>query len=856
MSPQARTKRILGLGRVLRWAARGIGVGLAALLCIGGYFWFSTDLPAPARLRDRAALGSTRILDRRGQLLYALPDPLSGRQRPIALHDIPLALRQATIAVEDAGFYQNSGVELSGILRAAWVDLQSGALVAGGSTITQQLARGFLLDPALAQRRTLDRKLREAVLALKLTAAYSKDDILALYLNQTYYGGMSYGVEAAARHYFGKPARDLDLAESALLAGLPQAPSRYDPFADRAAAQARQSDVLDAMARAGAITAAQAAAAKSEPLQFAADDERMRAPHFVHYVLGLLAAQLGPDVVARGGLTVTTTLDVDLQDAAQELLRRQVALLATPRDGGPDHRVRNGAVLVLDPSSGAILTMVGSPSFDDPASQGQVNAALARRQPGSAIKPLTYAAALERGWTPASTILDIPTTFQTREGRPYAPQNYDRAYHGPLALREALATSSNVAAVRVLDSIGIPALLDMAKRLGITTLGDAGSAGRYGLSLTLGGGEVTPLELTAAFGAFANGGRKVTPFAITAISDRGLGIGDWEGHRQSPVPGPQSLSPQVAYLITDILSDRYARMRAFGAQSALDIDRPAAAKTGTTSDWRDNWTVGYTPDRVVGVWVGNADGQPMEAISGVSGAGPLWHDVMLAAHRGLPPRQFTRPDGIVELTICAEGGLLPTPSCPATRRERFLAGSEPHQPDTSHVAVEVDTQLGCRAPAGYPADRVITHVFRILPPEAESWVVAAGLARVPRQVCAVLATTDDRRPTTDPASASVVSGQSSVVGPVLLTPAPGAVFALSPGVPRERQQIELNAYAGTDVAKLTLLVDGQPLAVFDGPPYRAFWQLAPGAHRARVEATDAHGQVLRSATVDFVVEGM
>src|SRR5215212_1426846 len=284
MPSLARSKYIRVLSRVLRWAARGLGVGLAVLLCSGGYFWLSTDLPAPERLRDRAALGSTRILDRRGQLLYALPDPLSGRQQPIALRDIPLALRQATIAVEDAGFYQNPGVELSGILRAAWVDLQTGALVAGGSTITQQLARGFLLDPELAQQRTLDRKLREAVLALKLTADYSKDDILALYLNQTYYGGMSYGVEAAARHFFGKPARDLDLAESALLAGLPQAPSRYDPFADRAAALARQANVLDAMARAGAISAAQAAAAKAEPLQFATSGEMMRAPHFVNYV--------------------------------------------------------------------------------------------------------------------------------------------------------------------------------------------------------------------------------------------------------------------------------------------------------------------------------------------------------------------------------------------------------------------------------------------------------------------------------------------------------------------------------------------------------------------------------------------
>jgi membrane carboxypeptidase/penicillin-binding protein PbpC len=302
-------------------------------------------------------------------------------------------------------------------------------------------------------------------------------------------------------------------------------------------------------------------------------------------------------------------------------------------------------------------------------------------------------------------------------------------------------------------------------------------------------------------------------------------------------------------------------MHAFGAQSALDIDRPAAAKTGTTSDWRDNWTVGYTPDLVVGVWVGNADGQPMEAISGVTGAGPLWHDVMLAAHRGLPPRPFVRPDGIVETTICAEGGLLPTPSCPATRRERFIAGSQPHQPDASHVAVAIDSQLGCRAPVGYPSDRVTTRVFRILPPEAVSWVVAAGLARVPSQICPTLATTDQGRTTKDERpGASGVSAPSSLVirpssAPSLLTPASGAVFALSPGVPRERQQIELQARAGADVEKLTLLVDGQPLAVFDGPPYRAFWPLAAGAHRARVETTDAQGKLWRSATVEFVVEG-
>jgi len=878
MSPSAPTTRHSLLRRTLRWGVRGIELVVVVGILIFGYFWITTPLPAPEHLRARAALGSTRILDRRGQLLYELPDPLSGRQRPVPLSQIPLALRQATVAVEDASFYQNPGVDLRGIARATWDNLRSASLVAGGSTITQQLARSFLLDPELAGQRTFDRKLREAVLALKLTATYPKDDILELYLDQIYYGGRAYGVEAAARHYFGKPARDLDLAECALLAGLPQAPSRYNPFADRAAALARQADVLDAMVRSGAIGAALAATTKAEPLQFASSGEAMRAPHFVNYVLDQLDQQVGADVVARGGLTITTTLDANLQDAAQSILLRQIALLATPRGGGPDHRVHNGAVLVLDPRDGAILTMVGSPNFEDARNQGQVNAALARRQPGSAIKPLTYAAAIERGWTPATTILDVPTTFQTREGRPYAPQNYDRSFRGPLSLREALATSSNVAAVRVLNTIGLPALLDMANRLGIGSLGDAANAGRYGLSLTLGGGEVTPLELTGAFAAFANGGRRVTPYAIVAMTDaQGSRINGFN-HRdtkntkdskssESLCPSclcgdcPAVLSPQVAYLITDILSDRYARMRTFGTQSALDIDRPAAAKTGTTSDWRDNWTVGYTPDRVVGVWVGNADGQPMEAISGVTGAGPVWHDVMLAAHQGLPARPFERPAGIVERVICAEGGMLPSQNCPATRQERFITGQEPTQPDMSHIAIPIDPALGCRAPAGYPADRVAMRVFRILPPEAEPWMVAAGLPRLPRETCRMaqttdhrLPTTDHRLPTTDAAPLTDVGRPWSVAGPALIAPAPGSVFAISPGVPLERQQVEFKARAGADVASLTIYVDGQPLAAFASPPYRAFWQLAPGAHRASVSVTDEHGKEWKSAVVEFVVE--
>ncbi|MBV9789941.1 MAG: PBP1A family penicillin-binding protein, partial [Chloroflexi bacterium] len=883
--------------RILRWIVRGAGLCAAAMLLIGGYFWISTPLPTPENLRARAAIGNTRILDRHGQLLYELPDPLSGRQRPVALDEIPLALRQATIAVEDRTFYSNPGVDLRGILRAAWLNLRSGQIVAGGSTITQQLARNFLLDPQLTQQQSFTRKLREAVLALKLTASYPKDEILALYLNQTYYGGLAYGAEAAAQHFFGKPVRDLDLAESALLAGLPQAPSHYDPVSNQSAAIRRQAEVLDAMAQAGLITPAQAKTAQSEPLQFATSHTTIRAPHFVHYVLDQLTAEFGADTVARGGLTITTTLDADLQAAAQSILQRQIAALGVPQNGGPDHQVRNGAVVVLDPSDGAILTMVGSPNFGDAANQGQVNAAIALRQPGSAIKPLTYAAALEQGWTPASTILDVPTAFETREGQPYTPQNYDRAFHGPLSLREALATSSNISAVQLLDAIGVPSLLDIAARLGITTLQQ--DSGRFGLALTLGGGEVTPLELTAAYAAFANGGQRVTPYAIVAIQDaqgndrtqnleprtkneqRNKGTkeqstadspspaaaGEGRGVRAIPSPLPaaageggepvglrdegqpnQALSPQVAYLISDMLSDRYARMRAFGEVSALDVDRPAAAKTGTTSDWRDNWTIGYTPDRAVGVWVGNADGQPMENISGVTGAGPVWHEVMMAAHRGLPARSFQRPDGIVEVQICAEGGKLPSPTCPGAKLERFVAGTQPTQPDDTHVVFAIDPDLDCRAPAGYPHERTVMRSYRRLPPEAETWMDRVGMPRVPQQICPLPDATADQA-ATDAQIALDVQAE-----PVLSSPVSGSIFSLSRGIPTERQQIEIQARAGGDIASLTIYIDGAPLATFSGPPYRAFWPLTPGLHRAHVVTKDRQGSQRISEQVEFVVQ--
>lgn len=834
-----------------RLSLYGLCAFVLAIALLGLGLWFTTPLPDLEHLRARAALGNTRVLDRNGALLFEQPDPLSGRQHPVALDAIAPTLQQATVAIEDASFYQNSGLDLRGILRAAWSNLRSGSIVAGGSTITQQLARTFLLDPDLARQQSFERKLREAVLALKLTTSLSKDEILALYLNQVYYGELSYGVEAAARTYFGKPARDLDLAEAAMLAGLPQAPAHYDPFTHPADAAARQSQVIDAMTRAGFISSTEAERAKAEPLQFAGESTAPRAPHFVGYVLDSLAAQLGPEIVLRGGITITTTLDAGLQDAAQSTLRRQIDHLADPGDGGPGNNVSGGAVLVLDPRDGAILTMVGSPNFTDHAAQGQVNAVLAPRQPGSAIKPLTYAAALERGWTPATMILDVPSSFPTQAGRPYRPENYDRTFHGPLSLREALATSSNVAAVRTLDHIGVPALLEMAARLGISSLSQ--DSGRYGLSLTLGSGEVSLLELSSTYAAFANGGSRIAPYAIVAVAGP-------DGQALAPGPlGKQptapALDPQVAYLISDILSDPYARMRAFGAGGPLEIDRPAAVKTGTTSDWRDNWTIGYTSDRLVGVWVGNPNGQPMKGVSGITGAAPVWHDVMLAAHHSLAPRPFARPAGIVELAVCADSGLLPAPACPATRLERFAAGTAPRQADNIHIAVQVDRALGCRAPSGYPNDRIVTRIYTILPSEAGPWAVANGVPEPPQQMCDPVASmalpSRPPLPQGERESPQMETGGQSA--PALISPGPGAVFRISAGVPVERQQIKIEARAGATTTRLTIYIDDEAIKSFSGPPYSAFWQLRPGTHRARIETVDAEGNTRQSEEIVFMV---
>ncbi len=829
------------------WVLAGAVLALAVW---GVWRWLIVDLPSLDRLTQNLTVPSTKILARDGRLLYEIADPAGNHHTTVPLNDIPLALQQATIATEDASFYSNTGVDVVGILRALWINLRGGEVVAGGSTITQQVARNVLLDPHERAQRTLTRKLRESILAWRLAQTYSKASLLELYLNQTPYGHLAYGVEAAARTYFGKSARDLDLAEASLLAGLPQAPSTYDPLLYLDAAQKRQAVVLDLMVKQGYITADAARLAKAEKLQFAVSAFPIEAPHFVFYVWNLLEQKYGPTVL-YSGLVVTTTLDLDLTHAAQSIAVRRLKELSDDQVSMA-HNATDAALVALDPLSGQVLAMLGSPDYFKGEISGAVNMALTLRQPGSAIKPVTYAAAFSPDlcgeiaatksqvqnpaatlqnpacpWTAATMLLDVRTAFVTREGFSYVPMNYDRAFHGPVSARAALAGSLNLPAVLTLDHVGLAPMIRLAGRLGLTTLSDAD---RFGLALTLGGGEVRLLDLTAAYAAFANGGRRVDPVAILQITDaHGQVVEQWH-----PSAGERVLDERVAYLITDILSDNNARAATFGFNSILQIGRPAAVKTGTTTDYRDNWTMGYTPELVTGVWVGNADNSAMINLSGVAGAGPIWHEFMRLALAGKPETTFAsrEPPGLVRAEVCVPSGLLPTPACPASRAELFVKGTAPTAFDNLYQAFNIDRRTGALADVSTPAQLVESRVFLVWPPPAQQWARENGLPMPPSA----------------PSLPAASTGALQIV-----SPDPGTVFQISPRLPRASQQIPFRAVAAGPVQAFTYVLDQQPLPAVTAEPFEYWWALQPGAHRLYAEARLRNGESVRSAEIQFSV---
>ncbi len=788
---------------------------LASALAASAYAYVARALPSPDELRIRAnTFESTKIYDRNGVLLYEIFDPSGGRRTVVPLARIPLYLQQATIATEDPTFYDNPGFSPRNILRAFWQNFREGTIVSGASTITQQVVKNTFLSPEV----TWSRKIKEAILATEVTRRYSKDEILEIYLNQSYYGNMAYGIGTAAEAYFNKPVEQLTLAEATMLAGIPQGPAIYDPYTNLAGAKIRQGIVLDLMVKRGYLTRAEAQNVLRQELQFAPRQLAMRAPHFVVYVREQLEAEYGTDVIYRGGLRVYTTLDMTLQEEAERVVQQQVSELA-------DLHATNAALVALDPQNGQILVMVGSADFYNDDIDGQVNVAVRPRQPGSSIKPITYAAAFERGWTAATLIMDIKTEFPDGANPPYVPHNHDNQEHGPVLVRGALARSLNIPAVKTLQFVTLPVMMEMANRLGISSL----NRPDYGLSLTLGGGEVTLLDMTAAYGAFANGGRRLLPTGILRVEDNSGRI-----IRQAPdEAGQQVLDAGHAYLITSILADKEARLLTFGPNNVLELSRPAAAKTGTTDDYRDAWTIGYTSDLVAGVWVGNADNTPMESVYGSRGAGPIWHDFMEEALRDQPVRDFVVPPGIEVVEVCPISGKLHTEKCPPAQKELFLSGTAPTEACDIHVDVRICSVSGQRASEFCPQNVVQTQFFEVYPPEYRSWAEANGKPQPPSETCQVHRKAP-RVEITQPRDGDLVEGIVPIYGSARIDDL--AHYEVQYGIG------ELPIGWGQVASNNMSLEDGV-LATWDTR------QLQNGLHAIRVVVFDHHGNSAASPAV-------
>lgn len=655
------------------------------------YLVILRDLPSVTTLERGTYPISTKILDREGRLLYEIY--AEENRTPIKLADLPAHIKQATVSIEDQNFYRHHGFDTGGIVRAAYKTI-TGQRLEGGSTITQQLVKVALLTP----ERTWQRKAKEALLSIATELAYSKDEILEMYLNHIPYGGTSYGIEAAARRFFDKKASDLTLGEASLLAGLPQAPSRYSPYGDPESARARQAQVLSRMQEDGHITKEQALRAENQELFFASPGEGIEAPHFVMYIRQLLEEKYGVHTLEQGGLRVTTTLDLDLQHAAEASVAAEIKSLERLR-------VTNGAALITNPATGEILAMVGSRNYFDEEVDGKVNVTLSERQPGSSIKPLNYALGLETARiTPSTMLIDSPICFTVAGQPPYCPKNYDSQFRGATQIRFALGNSYNIPAVKVLALNGLENFVSFARRMGITTWDNPDN---YGLSLTLGGGEVRMVDMAVAFAVFANSGTKVELHPILKIEDsQGNTLEEYlpggkaefvESSRDTLpfVDAPEKvLSPGTAFLISHILADNNARSAAFGASSVLNVPgHSVSVKTGTTNDLRDNWTIGYTRDRLVAVWVGNNDNSRMSYVaSGVTGASPIWQDLMRLTLGNLKTLGPYQPgEGIEGASVCTNDGAAPAADNDCeTRYEYFLKGTVPTAQSVSRRTIFVN----------------------------------------------------------------------------------------------------------------------------------------------------------------------
>lgn len=690
-SPAKKKKKPHGCVRVLIIFVQLGLVGLIAalLLFIGGYVYLSNQLSGAieqvATYRGTGAGGTPRFYDRNGTLLFELKT--TEKRRWLAYSEMPDVVIKATVAAEDDTFWTNPGFDPAAIVAAVVSNYRNEGRPVGASTITQQLVRHIVFTYEERVGVSYGRKIREIFLAFIMTRQRSKEEIIQMYLNEIYYGNLAYGIEAAAQTYFGKAAGDLSLEEAAFLAGLPQSPLEWDPYRNFEGTKERQELVLELMHEEGYVEKMEADVAAQTPLRLAplitveeeVSSTVLEAPHFILYVQNELERRYGPDALVRGGWQVTTSLDLNLHTFAEQAAQEQVAARAAAHD------VSNASVVVLKPVTGEILAMVGSLNYFDEAIDGQVNVALQPRQPGSSIKPITYAAAMKRGWSTGDVLWDVPIKVDLGGGELMTPVNYDGRYHGPVLLRDALANSYNIPPIQLIRDIGVQNMIATARSMGVDSLREP--PGYYGLALTLGGGEVPLLEMTHAFATLANMGQRPRLTSVLRITDsRGNVIFDLQEDR---VPATNALDARIAYIITNILDDDAARVPAMGRNNALELPFPAAAKTGTTNDFRDNWTLGYTPGVVVGVWMGNSDGHPMRDSSGLRGAAPLWRRIMEQIHLdpnmfsslmidGRPPAtDFPMPGGIEVRMVCLPQGTGGS-RCGATRNDLFLAGAAMH----------------------------------------------------------------------------------------------------------------------------------------------------------------------------------
>jgi 1A family penicillin-binding protein len=797
-------------------AAGGVVFGVLVFVIL--FAWYAKDLPQPDKIVRREGF-STKINDRNGVALYEV---FADQQRtPVTAERVPDYLKKAVVSIEDKNFYKHNGFDQQGYLRIIWNVITKHRLI-GGSTLTQQLVKNVLLTTD----RTLIRKLKEFILAVQIENKYSKDQILFMYLNENPYGGTIWGVGTASQSYFGKDVSQLSLLECAILAGIPQRPSYYSPLvsSNKTAYKSRTQDVLRRMREDGYITKEQETQTLTEldALVIKATPTSIKAPHFVMYVKDQLEQMYGESMVEQGGLKVTTTLDYELQQKAQTIVTEEVAKVASQLIG-------NGAATVVDPKTGEIWAMVGSKDYFAKDYDGQVNVTTSLRQPGSTIKPVTYAVALSKGYTPASMLMDVPTKFPGASAdKPYEPQNYDGKFRGSIQLRFALGSSLNIPAVKLLALVGVKDMMQTAFDMGITTLEPtSANVSRFGLALTLGGGETRLIDMVSAYSAFANGGTKISPVSILKVEDKDGKV----LFENKQTTGKRVLDEGVTFLINHMLTDNNARLLTFGENSYLNMNgRPIAVKTGTTNDRKDNWTIGWSNSAMVGVWVGNNDNSSMKSVtSGVTGAAPIWRRIMLETLTKHPAEEWKIPDTVENVKVDSISGYPEHDGYPS-RSEYVIKGTLPPLPDPIHQKLKLCKGQDKLAPQLDVEANNYDEKEYVTPMEEKT------LGSLPSWNDQIKEWAKSQSDTRYLAPTEYCSASTNAVVVRFDTP------TSETNIDGTEVKVEVRVATTSTVSKVELYVDGKITETFASSPYTTTLTLAKGKHTLRAKAYTTDGR--------------